>query len=125
MNPGDLKDTFIDKDGIERTVVIPAEVLRAARREKISNRVAIDRYLAEQGFLDETAVEETAKAKEQRKPRTRKPNDTKRGIINLLVDAVNEAYDEYGKTEVTNPERQFRFEIDGKTYEVTLVQKRK
>lgn len=124
MNPGDLKDTFIDKDGIERTVVIPAEVIRAARREKISNKVAIDRYLAEQGFLDQTAVEETAKAKE-RKPRTRKPNDMKRGIINLLVDAVNEAYDEYGKAEITNPERQFRFEIDGKTYEVTLVQKRK
>ena len=123
MNPGDLKDTFIDKDGIERTVVIPAEVFRAARREKISNKVAIDRYLAEQGFLDKTAVEETAKAKE-RKPRTRKPNDTKRGIINLLADCIADAgYDD--KLEITNPERQFRFEINGKTYEVTLVQKRK
>ena len=124
MNPGDLKNTFIDKDGIERTVVIPAEVFRAARREKISNKVAIDRYLAGQGFLDQTAVEETAKAKE-RKPRTRKPNDMKRGIINTLVDAVNAAYFEYGSAEITNPERQFHFEIDGKTYEVTLVQKRK
>lgn len=124
MNPGDLKNTFIDKNGNEQTVVIPAEIFRNARREKISNKVAIDRYLAEQGYLDQTAVEETAKAKE-RKPRTRKPNDTKRAIINLLVDTVNEAYDEYGKAEVTNPERQFRFEIDGKTYEVTLVQKRK
>lgn len=124
MNPGDLKNTFIDKNGIEQTVVIPAEVFRNARREKIGNKVAIDRYLAEHGYLDETAVEETAKAKE-RKPRTRKPNDTKRAIINLLVDSVNEAYFEYGTAEVTNPERQFRFEIDGKTYEVTLVQKRK
>ena len=121
MNPGDLKDTFIDKDGIERTVVIPAEVLRTARREKISNRVAIDRYLAEQGFLDEIAVEETAKAKVP-KTRTRKPNDTKRAIIDLLSAAVTE---QLGVTEVINPERQFRFEIDGKTYEVTLVQKRK
>ena len=123
MNPGDLKNTFIDKDGIEQTVIIPAEVFRAARREKISNKVAIDRYLAEQGFLDKTAVEETAKAKE-RKPRTRKPNDTKRGIINLLADCIADAgYDD--KLEITNPERQFRFEINGKTYEVTLVQKRK
>ena len=120
MNPGDLKNTFIDKDGIERTVIIPAEVFRAARREKISNKVAIDRYLAGEGFLDKTAVEETAKAKE-RKPRTRKPNDTKRGIIDLLSAAVTE---QFGPTEVTNPERQFRFEVDGKTYEVTLVQKR-
>lgn len=123
MNPGDLKNTFIDKNGIEQTVIIPAEVFRNARREKISNKVAIDRYLAEQGFLDKTAVEETAKAKE-RKPRTRKPNDTKRGIINLLADCIADAgYDD--KLEIINPERQFRFEIDGKTYEVTLVQKRK
>lgn len=121
MNPGDLKNTFIDKDGIEQTVIIPAEVFRNARREKISNKVAIDRYLAEQGYLDKTAVEETAKAKAP-KTRTRKPNNTKRGIIDLLANTVNETY---GAVEITNPERQFRFEIEGKTYEVTLVQKRK
>ena len=123
MNPGDLKNTFIDKDGNEQTVVIPAEVFRNARKEKISNKVAIDRYLAEQGYLDKTAVEETAKAKTP-KTRTRKPNDTKRAIINQLADCIADAgYDD--KLEITNPERQFRFEIDGKTYEVTLVQKRK
>ena len=123
MNPGDLKNTFIDKNGIEQTVVIPAEVFRNARREKISNKVAIDRYLAEQGYLDQTAVEETAKAKE-RKPRTRKPNDTKRGIIDLLATTISNESD-VSNLEITNIERQFRFEIDGKTYEVTLVQKRK
>lgn len=123
MNPGDLKNTFIDKNGIEQTVVIPAEVFRNARREKISNKVAIDRYLAEQGYLDQTAVEETAKAKE-RKPRTRKPNDTKRGIIDLLATTMSNESD-VSNLEITNIERQFRFEIDGKTYEVTLVQKRK
>lgn len=123
MNPGDLKNTFIDKNGIEQTVVIPAEVFRNARREKISNKVAIDRYLAEQGYLDQTAVEETAKAKE-RKPRTRKPNDTKRGIIDLLATTMSNESDVFN-LEITNIERQFRFEIDGKTYEVTLVQKRK
>lgn len=121
MNPGDLKNTFIDKNGIEQTVIIPAEVFRKARKEKISNKVAIDRYLAELGYLDQTAVEETATAK-TRKPRTRKPNDTKRGIIDLLSTTVTEAF---GVTEITNPERQFRFEINGDVYEVTLVQKRK
>lgn len=123
MNPGDLKNTFIDKNGVEQTVVIPAEIFRSARREKISNKVAIDRYLAEKGYLDKTEVEETAKAK-ARKPRTRKPNETKRAIIDLLADCIADSgYDD--KLEITNPERQFRFEIDGKTYEVTLVQKRK
>lgn len=123
MNPGDVKYSFTDKNGTPQTVVIPAEVFRQARRDKVSNAVAIARYLAEQGYKDMSEVEETSKAK-QSKVRTRKPNDTKREIINLLVDTVNEAYDEYGKAEVTNPERQFRFEIDGKVYEVTLVQKR-
>lgn len=121
MNPGDLKDTFIDKDGIERTVIIPAEVLKNARREKISNKVAIDRYLATQGYLDETAVEETAKAKAP-KQRTRKPNETKREIMEKLASAMTAAY---GVVEVTNVERQLRFEIDGTVFEVTLVQKRK
>ena len=121
MNPGDLKNTFIDKDGIERTVIIPAEVFRNARRSKISNKVAIDRYLASEGYLDETAVEETAKAKAP-KTRTRKPNETKRTIVDQLASAMTAAY---GAVEVTNPERQFRFEIDGNVYEVTLVQKRK
>jgi hypothetical protein len=119
MNPGDLKNTFVDKDGVERTVVIPAEVFRAARRNKISNKEAIQRYLAGEGFLDESAVEESAKPK---KTRTRKPNETKRGIVETLVNAAMAAY---GTVEITNPERQFRFEIDGETYEVTLVQKRK
>ena len=119
MNPGDLKNTFTDKDGVERTVVIPAEVFRNARRNKISNKVAINNYLAEQGYLDKTEVEETATAK---KTRTRKPNDTKRAIIDKLADCMA---GEYGEVEITNPERQFRFVIDGKTYEVTLVQKRK
>ena len=121
MSPGDLKNTFIDKNGVEQTVIIPAEIFRNARREKISNKTAIDRYLAEHGYLDKTEVEETAKAKE-RKPRTRKPNDTKRAIVDQLANCMTQAY---GAVEITNPERQFRFEIDGKTYEVTLVQKRK
>ncbi len=121
MNPGDLKNTFIDKNGVEQTVVIPAEVFRNARREKISNKVAIQRYLADQGYLDETAVEETAKADTQKRTRTRKPNDMKRGIIDLLSAAMTA---QFGVVEVTNPERQFRFVVDGKTYEVTLVQKR-
>lgn len=122
MNPGDLKNTFTDKDGVERTVVIPAEVFRNARREKISNKVAIQRYLADEGYLDKTAVEETATAETARKTRTRKPNETKRSIMELITSTIQQ---QYGNAEVVNPERQIRFEIDGNTYEFTLVQKRK
>lgn len=122
MNPGDLKNTFTDKDGVERTVVIPAEVFRQARREGISNKVAIDRYLASKGYLDETAVEETAKAK--KKTRTRKPNETKRKIMDILAQAVaDDLITDY--IETVNPERQIRFSLEGKIFELTLVQKRK
>lgn len=122
MNPGDLKNTFTDKDGVERTVVIPAEVFRNARRNKISNKVAINNYLAEQGYLDQTVAEEVATADAQkRKPRTRKPNEVKRQIIDQIASTMTA---QYGAVEVTNPERQLHFEIDGKTYEITLVQKR-
>lgn len=124
MNPGDLKNTFIDKNGIERTVVIPAEVFRNARREKISNKIAIQRYLADEGYLDKTEVEETAKADTARKTRTRKPNETKRGIIDLLK-ATLEAEQGVENIDVLNPERQVRFTIGDDTFEFTLVQKRK
>lgn len=122
MNPGDVKKTFTDKDGVQQVVVIPAEVFRAARRNKISNGVAIDQYLAELGYKDKTAVEETAKAR-QPKTRTRKPNDTKRGIMEVLEAAVA-GIAENG-VEIVNAERQLRFSVDGNVYEVTLVQKRK
>lgn len=121
MNPGDVKYSFTDKNGTPQMVVIPAEVFRQARRDKVSNAVAIARYLAEQGYKDMSEVEETSKAK-QSKVRTRKPNDTKRMIINTIASSLGEVAE--NGVEITNAERQLHFEIDGKTYEVTLVQKR-
>lgn len=121
MNPGDVKYSFTDKNGEPQVVVIPAEVFRAARRNKISNAVAIATFLAEQGYKDPSEVEETAKTK-QSKTRTRKPNNTKRQIIEVLASSLG-GIAENG-VEITNPERQIQFQIDGKTYEVTLVQKR-
>lgn len=121
MNPGDVKYSFTDKDGNPQVVVIPAEVFRAARRNKISNAVAIATFLAEQGYKDQSEVEETTKSK-QAKTRTRKPNDTKREIMRVLSGAVATVAE--NSVEIVNEERQLRFTIDGKVYEVTLVQKR-
>ena len=121
MNPGDVKYSLTDKDGNPQVVVIPAEVFRAARRNKISNAVAIATFLAEQGYKDKSEVEETAKSK-QAKTRTRKPNDTKREIMRVLSGAVATVAE--NGVEIVNEERQLRFTIDGKVYEVTLVQKR-
>lgn len=121
MNPGDVKYSFTDKNGNPQVVVIPAKVFKEARRNKVSNAVAIATFLAEQGYKDQSEVEETAKAK-QSKARTRKPNDAKREIMRVLADAVGPIAE--NGIEIVNEERQLRFTLDGKTYEVTLVQKR-
>lgn len=52
----------------------------------------------------------------------RKPNEAKRDIMEVLRKAVAELSE---AVTVTNIERQLTFELDGETYEVTLVQKRK
>lgn len=121
MNPGDVKYSFTDKNGNPQVVIIPADVFRTARRNKISNAVAIATFLAEQGYKDQSEVEETTKAK-QSKTRTRKPNDAKREIMRVLSEAVAPIAE--NGIEIVNEERQLRFTLDGKTYEVTLVQKR-
>ena len=121
MNPGDVKYSFTDKNGDAAVVIIPAEVFRQARRNKISNAVAIATYLAEQGYRDKSEVEETAKAHAPR-TKTRKPNDTKRHIVEIIASSLGDHG--INGVEITNVERQLQFQIDGKTYEVTLVQKR-
>ncbi len=121
MNPGDVKYSFTDKNGNPQVVIIPADVFRTARRNKISNAVAIATFLAEQGYKDKSEVEETAKSK-QAKTRTRKPNDAKREIMRVLSEAVAPIAE--NGIEIVNEERQLRFTMDGKVYEVTLVQKR-
>lgn len=52
----------------------------------------------------------------------RKPNEAKREIMEVLRKAIA---DISPTVTVTNIERQLSFELDGETYEVTLVQKRK
>lgn len=121
MNPGDVKYSFTDKNGNPQVVIIPADVFRTARRNKISNAVAIATFLADQGYKDKSEVEETAKSK-QSKIRTRKPNDAKREIMRVLSEAVAPIAE--NGIEIVNEERQLRFTMDGKVYEVTLVQKR-
>lgn len=60
------------------------------------------------------------------KPRARKENPTKGGIIAELAKFLAEN-SEYSteNVEITNKERQISFKIGTETYELTLVQKRK
>ena len=58
------------------------------------------------------------------KPRERKANDSKRAIINALVDCAKDLADN-GEVDVTNIEREFLFTANGVKYKVVLSAPRK
>ena len=59
------------------------------------------------------------------KPRQRKANPTKGGIIAELAKFLEEMSDFTAENvEITNKERQIAFSVSGNRYELTLVQKR-
>lgn len=121
MNIGDMKYTFTDNAGIEHTVEIPSQVLREARKNGLTNKQAIQRYLYNSNY-DVVEPEVNTMNNEVKKKRSRKPNEKKRELISLLENML---VDEYGVAEVVNPERMVRLTLDDITYEFTLVQKRK
>lgn len=60
------------------------------------------------------------------KPRERKPNATKGGIIAELAEFLEHSSDFcIENLEITNKERQITFRIGEENYELTLIQKRK
>ena len=59
-----MKHTFITAEGREKTINIPDEVLVQGRKERLSVKETIDRYLSDEGYVvDPTVAELTAKAK--------------------------------------------------------------
>lgn len=143
-----MKHTFVAADGEEKTIKIPDEVLLQARKEGLNVKQAIERFLSDEGYIvDPTVAELTAKAKankingagrqtqegqkKKRKAPTRKPDQTKRDLINELnnflsslghnENSLNMIHD----IEVTNIERVIAFSIGEDKYELTLSKKRK
>ena len=134
-----MKHTFIAADGNEKTVNIPDDVLTQGRKEGLSVKDTIDRYLSDEGYIVDpivAALTEKAKAnkvngagrqKGEKKPRKapqRKPDETKRMLINVLENCISTL----GMTEnveVTNIERMIAFSIGDDKYEITLSKKRK
>lgn len=134
-----MKHTFITAEGRERTINIPDEVLMQGRKERLSVKETIERYLSDEGYVVDPTVEAlTAKAKangvnnagrvqgekKKRKAPVRKPDETKRALIQGLFEFV-EAYAGTDNVEVTNIERMIAFSIGEDKYEITLSKKRK
>lgn len=133
-----MKYTFTNIDGHEKTVNIGEDVLAQGKREGLSTRETIDRFLSDEGYIvDSTVRELTEKAKSnginnagkvssgKRKAPTRKPDLVKRMLIEGLSKYMSEAYAEVKNVQVTNIERIIAFSIGDDNYELTLSKKRK
>ena len=133
-----MKYTFTNIDGKEKTVNIGEDVLMQGKREGLTMRETIDRFLSDEGYIiDPTVRELTNKAKAaginnagkvstgKRKSPTRKPDMIKRMLIEGLSKYMSEAYAEVKNVQVTNIERIIAFSIGDDNYEITLSKKRK
>ena len=52
-----MKHTFITAEGRERTINIPDEVLTQGRKERLSVKETIERYLSDEGYVVDPTVE--------------------------------------------------------------------
>lgn len=137
-----MKYTFTTAEGKEKTISIADEVLAQGKREGLSVRETIDRFLSDEGYIvDPTVIELTTKAKAagvnnagktssgKRKAPTRKPDETKRWLIKELEDFLSSLGQatEHGvrDCQVINIERIISFSIGEDKYEITLSKKRK
>ena len=136
-----VKYTF-QYNGKDKTISIPDKVMTQGRKEGLTPNETIERYLSDEGFIvDETVEQLTNKAKangvnnagrvtgaKKRKAPVRKPDETKRLLIQLFKDALYETVVEeftISDIEVTNIERIIAFSIGDDKYELTLSKKRK
>lgn len=132
-----MKYTFTDEQGKQQTVEIPEEIIRKHKRDLgLTTNGAIKLFLSDEGYISNTTVEEltakaTANSAKARKPR--KPDYTKRTIIQEVVEALKglgvETEDGIkivaDNVEATNIERIVAFTIGCDKYELTLSKKRK
>lgn len=134
-----MKYTFTTAEGREKTVNIGEDVLAQGKREGLSMRETIDRFLSDEGYIvDPTVAALTDKAKAngvnnagktssgKRKPPTRKPDMVKRALIESLAEFLESTnVGDIKDLQVTNIERIIAFSIGDDKYEITLSKKRK
>ena len=117
MAVGDLKYKFIDKNGEQQEIEVPASALRSGKHRGLSNRETIMEYAANHGYaVDAPKV----KSKTTKRGFTRKPDEQKQQLISVIEEALSS----FGFINVINAERQLQVDIDGVLFEVTLIKKR-
>jgi len=119
MAVGDLKYKFVDKNGEQQELEVPASVLRSGKHRGLSNRETIMEYAASKGYAVDAPEPKKTKTKTGKR-NTRKPDEQKR----KLIAVIGETLSIFGSINILNPERQIQIEVDGELFEVTLTKKR-
>lgn len=133
-----MKYTFTKENGQQTTVEIPEKIITQHKKDLgCTTKEAIELYLFDEGYISNPTVDElTQKAKENknnlgagkgktRKAPNRKPDMTKRAIIEFLKASLEEnATINFENIEVKNIERVISFSIGDDNYELTLSKKR-
>lgn len=129
-----MKYTFTDEQGKQQTVEIPEEIIRKHKRDLgLTTNGAIKLFLSDEGYISNTTVEELTAKATATSAKPRKPDYTKRAIIQEVVEALKglgvETEDGIkivaDNVEATNIERIVAFTIGCDKYELTLSKKRK
>lgn len=130
-----MKYTFLNSDsGTEKTVTIPDDYIKKNKVSLgITTKEAIDMWLSDEGYIVDPVVEELTnrakqngdgvRAKGKRKSPVRKPDYTKRELIELIYNSLTD--ERITDLKITNIERIISFSLGEDKYEITLSKKRK
>ena len=128
-----------------RTINIPDKDLENLQKKlHISYNEAVYTWLVDEEYITDPTVEElsekakknritatvhqaksTNSQKKERKPREKKENPLKQGIISVIYASLVEEFAEKGTISITNNEKYIDFSIDGREFTVNLVEHRK
>ena len=93
------------------------DLIKSEEEEKITEKV-------KKSGISRT-IHQAKGEKKERKPREKKENPLKQGIISVIYASLVEEFAEKGTISITNNEKYIDFSIDGREFTVNLVEHRK
>lgn len=93
------------------------DLIKSEEEEKITEKV-------KKSGISRT-IHQAKGEKKERKPREKKENPLKQGIISVIYASLIEEFAERGTISITNNEKYIDFSIDGREFTVNLVEHRK
>lgn len=119
-----MRHTYYDKQGNEHTIEIPDEYIKSKRQQAILKASAANLYLLEHGIEYDAAYRHDTDKKE-------KKVSEKRLIMNSIADALGELtmtisdWEDAPHGIEVGDDGKIRFILNSKTYEMSMVCKRK